>query len=702
MFPVSDFAKQLIRSDDRRFDWSGKIIFADGTVKNFDMSNIVQGTGVLRSSCNAPGIGDVVSTELSMQMLLDIDIERLKNAVITLNCLVASESVIDTWCGASAYSWQDVSGVEWGANPKIISTTIPMGVFNVVQAKRRSLGVSITSYDNTQKFDVEYNDIDNVARTPYNWLVWACERCGVDIGMTNEEVKAFPNGTRLLSYATVNNDMKTYRHIIQRIASALCSVAIMDRFGRLKLVPCVSESILEFSPQDRYSSEFEDYKTSFTGIYLQHKPSSTQKYYTNAHEPEEDNGSIIDLGANPFLQISVDIVRDASIMAIIDRFKDFIITPFEMSIPFDPTIELMDVVSFTGNHAPDNAFAPITDFTIQINGDMNIRCEANETSADLLRADKVIDGVSGSADGGPTYGNTSFWLIASSYPSTQTSISNEGTTNTLDVELTVEKSRVQIAWTGSYTLTANAIVTAKVYVNNTLIYTVSDMQTAGQHSLNVTTGHDISGTGTYKFKIVLDVSSGSLTLQEKSARLTVLGYGWYGSVTSGESWTEGGQILKDIADLLSYDYPNDVDWDSIAQDFNYDSISDADGISVDSDSFNQAVEYFDTNYPDRSHGLKYKIKKYKNKNYVNVNQEGTSGDNNPPYSIKITTPPNRIYFESGEDIDITGMVIMAYDVANDIWTSDLYPDGIVPNDELVMSPTKCGGDVPEEENNDNP
>lgn len=58
----------------------------------------------------------------------------------------------------------------------------------------------------------------------------------------------------------------------------------------------------------------------------------------------------------------------------------------------------------------------------------------------------------------------------------------------------------------------------------------------------------------------------SLHLNVKMARLTVLGYGWNNgeSIDSGGGYTMDGDLWKDIATDLNYDFGVDTDWDLIS------------------------------------------------------------------------------------------------------------------------------------------
>lgn len=58
----------------------------------------------------------------------------------------------------------------------------------------------------------------------------------------------------------------------------------------------------------------------------------------------------------------------------------------------------------------------------------------------------------------------------------------------------------------------------------------------------------------------------SLHLNPKMSRLTVLGSGWSNtSFESGPGFTPEGDLWQEIAEILDFDFGEDVDWDLIAE-----------------------------------------------------------------------------------------------------------------------------------------
>lgn len=157
--------------------------------------------------------------------------------------------------------------------------SVPLGVFTIKQAEQTAEGVQVTAYDNMFKFDKLFDatdkDFDKTGK-PYYFLNKICQKCGVTLGMTQNEVNALPNGDNTMYICGVRNgttdyanDIETYRDALFYLAQACACFATINRLGRLELRP-FRQSVTDYiSDTDRLAgAEFADYVTSFTGIYV--------------------------------------------------------------------------------------------------------------------------------------------------------------------------------------------------------------------------------------------------------------------------------------------------------------------------------------------------------------------------------------------------------------------------------------------------
>lgn len=503
MYPVSKATLAQLGPDgqNRRIDWYGSMVTNAGVT--YEITTDIIDSGTIKQASWLPFIGGAYSGTLQCQLKMrDVDARTLKGARIEIYarvyCVDQSAPKI-TWGDLSVFTWGEISQYTWDIGAQSIYAEIPMGVFFVEDAKRHQDSIKITASDSMVKFDSDLPGMDSTSRSAYYWLLWACDACGVELGMTKEQVKALPNGTRSFIYAVLESEVKTYRYLIGQLAAALGSVALIDRYGKLVLRKMNQSSVAEITQDDRFTSEYEDTQSKYTGLCLQYKSKAVQEYYRNV-DAISDTGNVVDLKDNPFLQISNDSARNATLKAIVDSFAGVNFTPFKATIPCHPEYDLLDVVTFTNGHAPDNCHGPITSVTWTINGGVSIQCATPKEQVKPDRRNVQTEGVSGSRVSGGD-----FWIKASAYPESSVVIAVEqnAVTTELTVNCTTDNTTMQIAWTGCYVLDEDATVAVDVLVDEKSIYTVSDDQKAGTHVMNVTTGHAVGSMGEYVIKIVL-------------------------------------------------------------------------------------------------------------------------------------------------------------------------------------------------------
>lgn len=588
MYPVSQKFLTAIKGRSRFVEWHGTILLTDGTELEFSHSQVAQGSGKISLSCSPQDAitwGNAYLGEFTTG-LKDLNVDRyaLMDAVIDPYVTLHYPDGITTWEDAADYSWGDLASSTWGDLSSALTFTIPMGIYKITEAMRTADAIKITAYDRMRNFDKNFQkDGLTDARTPYRWLVWMCATCEVPLGMTEAEIKAMPNGSRLLTFSDVNTEIKTYRDLLSQLAMCLAANAMIDREGKLVLKQYTGNVVDTIGADFRYTSDISDYQIYYTGISLNYRAKALQHYETNAQHMLGDTGLTFDMGYNVFLQIAHDSNRRAALLEVINSQLAYeMYTPFQVTMPFNPALEPMDVVQLTGRQAGDSDIAPITSITYRINGRMDIACGGeNPALMDAqTKESKAIDGLNdGTSTSGTSYVSSDFWIMLDTFPTEQVYIRDESMTTEVEIQSTVDNTRTQIAWTAGYTLSEAATVTARVTVDDDTIYQVSDLQTEGAHVLNVTTGHEITRQGKYYIRVWLkaepvntsSTSDSVLTMGQEMARLTVLGTGWSNTVIEGEdAYTEEGDILDDLLEDLGFEQGDDVDLDLIAEDIGID------------------------------------------------------------------------------------------------------------------------------------
>lgn len=516
MYKVSNAYDKAVKGRSRSIEWYGNIILTDGTIHPFTNANVVQGTGTVYRSCSSQSsidIGGVYASEFQVSLRLNIDRFKLFDAVIDCYARLNYQQTVSTWEDASDFSWEDMISCKWGDESKTPYFDIPIGVFTVSEVLRAVNSVKITAYDNMLKFDEDLPTMDTVARTPFEWLRWICDACGVELGVTNNFIRSLPNGSRNLTFADVSNDLSTYRDLLSDLAVVLGSVATIDRRGKLILLQYKMTVVDTVDSSFRYTSDFSDYQSYYTGMYASYRAKAIQEYFKNVGSLD-DNGLVMDIGYNVFLQIANDTNRNAAVQAIIDNQKNNKYTPFNVTMPFNPAYDIMDILAFTGNQSSEKDIAPITSMTYKINDKMTIQC-VGENPKLLTAQSKESKAITGLNDGaslsGTAFVSSDFWIMIDSFPEDTVEIMTETLTTEVKITTTVDNTRTQIVWTGAYELNENATVNVDIHVDDVSIYKVADFQTKGMHTLSVTTGHEINTKGEHTVKVyvteVIDESS---------------------------------------------------------------------------------------------------------------------------------------------------------------------------------------------------
>ena len=156
MYSVSDAFLRAVRSNTRKYFWTGTIVTKGGMTYEFGAKEIVKGSGYIsRQCCGSTEIelGTVYAAEMGITLLSDIDRYTLEDAQVTLvfHLVLADDSVED----------------------------VPMGVFEVSEANRLAKCLELKAYDFMLRFDKSFNGFETVG-TAYDFIALCCKRCKVE------------------------------------------------------------------------------------------------------------------------------------------------------------------------------------------------------------------------------------------------------------------------------------------------------------------------------------------------------------------------------------------------------------------------------------------------------------------------------------------------------------------------------------------
>lgn len=511
-----------------RTSWYGSITLKSGTVLNFDMSNINDGSGELTMRCSSDSaieLGGGYASELKIGLKkLEVDRYLLIDGIISLYAAYIQNVRYETWDDVGDYSWDQIGDNTWADTDADIRYAVAMGLYIIKEAMRTSDCIKVTAYDYMIKLDKDLpGSFTEATRTAYKWLLLTCTACGLTLGMTQSECWRLPNGDRALDFANVNTEVSTYRDLVIQLAMACGAVAMINRAGKLVLRQFRTVIDDAVGADFRYISEFSDYQSYYTGLYATFQEEGVTEYHRNTETAAQDTGLVMDLGVNSFLQITTESKRKAAGQAVIDCLKDIKYVPFKVTMPFNPAYEPMDILRFYDNQTEMEDIAPITKIVFRCNDKMAISCGGanpalNEVST---RESKAIERVSSDV-----YSGDQFWMYMDNAPEdSAVSITAKNTPTKIGEVLfyaAKEKNMLQIAYTATFLLEITTLVRVKVYVDETLIYTTEENMWPNENRLTVTTGYELDGKGSHSVSAWLEIDDSTLdvggggVLMEKS------------------------------------------------------------------------------------------------------------------------------------------------------------------------------------------
>ena len=366
MYPVSDGFLRAVKSNTRKYYWTGTIVTKAGVSYEFGAKEIVKGSGyITRQCCGSTEIelGTVYAAEMGITLLSDIDRYTLEDALVSLvfHLVLADGSVED----------------------------VPMGIFEVSEANRLAKCLELKAYDFMLRFDRSFNGFETVG-TPYDFIALCCKMCRVEFANNRAEIDAMPNGGETLSVYT-ENDIETCRDVLFYVAQVLGGFFVINREGKLELKKYGTDPVMKVEQRQRFSSSFSDFITRYTAVSSTNKRTQTAEYY--ALDP--DNGLTMNLGVNPLLQFGLEETREGLCRNILADLSVIRYVPFDSDTSGNPALDLGDVLTFSGGQADEGQISCITSIQQKIGGRQSLKCVGKNPrlAQAKSRNDKNISGL---------------------------------------------------------------------------------------------------------------------------------------------------------------------------------------------------------------------------------------------------------------------------------------------------------------------
>lgn len=267
---------------------------------------------------------------------------------------------------------------------------IPVGTFYINDAVWTSENmIDITAYDCLSLMDKTL-EIDTSSGTIYSFCKYIETKTGAVFGMTEEECQALPNGTELIAPYEDNN-MKTYRDLLSALAQMIGGFAYAAKDGTWKLRTFENSSVVTIPKNRRMSgAKYSDYTTLYDTISYLEQSTGTVRVVGDAE------GSLMSLGANPFLQYGSPDAIERRCWAIVNAIKHMTYTPYNAGLlPAFVALDLGDVISFTSDYASETTSGAVMMATWTYNKSIKVQCFGDNPALQSAQSktDKDISGL---------------------------------------------------------------------------------------------------------------------------------------------------------------------------------------------------------------------------------------------------------------------------------------------------------------------
>lgn len=243
---------------------------------------------------------------------------------------------------------------------------LKLGVWNVSECTKSKKYLAIKSYDNMLLFDKDITD-DTVGSV-HDVLVFACEKCGVEMSQTEEEILSLPNG--YMQIRVRSDEIGTYRDLIYYIACITCTFAKIDENGKLILQAFGKKPVDELIKRQVQSSSISDFQSLYSGV--KSRFIADTNYAPYEVEDSGTSGLILDMGDIPIVR-GLPETKYEVLNNIMEDLRQIIYTPVDISIIGDPSIEPGDMLLVkNANLTEDDVTTLVTSTSWNFHSEMKI------------------------------------------------------------------------------------------------------------------------------------------------------------------------------------------------------------------------------------------------------------------------------------------------------------------------------------------
>lgn len=241
--------------------------------------------------------------------------------------------------------------------------TLPLGVYTVVEAGRTRDKIKLVAYDHLLKLDAKF-DGTAIQGTPFNVLTTICELAGIPLSLTEDEIKAMPNGEQPIQIDE-QSGCSTFRECVKVVCQLLAGFALATTDGGLKIRQFGKTPVAELTKSHRYSLETADYICKYVGVSI---TTSTAVY--SSYDTSGGTGLEMEISMPPAWDNGTEETLQGMTDAVMNELKQLPYTPCDLEIPGDPALECGDLLSLPTDNGDVSSL--ITSYTWTFRSKMQV------------------------------------------------------------------------------------------------------------------------------------------------------------------------------------------------------------------------------------------------------------------------------------------------------------------------------------------
>lgn len=429
-----------------------------------------------------------------------------------------------SWAGAviTVVSKMDVAGMNAAAP---VWESVPVGVFTVRRdgVSWTANGVEVTAYDNMAKLDRAAYATSRGGK-PYAIANSRHTSYGYELGQTEAEIDALPNGTNKFYWSTSGG--KTMRDVFSWLGEVTATFVTAGRDGKIYFRPYGRDVVDTLDPAHRWTGgRFGDYETRYSHVFVKNSANGVAYH---ADLGEFDDYLRYDLGENPLLQIDSEEATKFRLYPILNALQAIRYTPFSVSAIGNPAYDLGDVIRFTGGIGDETRLYCITAFTWTLNQGWQMSGSGENPDVWSVKGRDAsnMETAQGNQEAASVEKNKALYAVNPE----AVSVADGAEETVLEAEFaasaaTVVEARAEVLLTA--TASGDATATVRYSVNGTTQTDRQPVQTlrGGSHILALLYRFTVPRGYVNDFSVSLEMSGGSASIAAEGALLSLTGIG---------------------------------------------------------------------------------------------------------------------------------------------------------------------------------